>query len=481
MRNSHQKIIVFLKIAIVLFSIALFFLYTLNPDFNEDELCHLHQNWMSLHGKLHYRDYMTQHNPIILYAFAPFMAIVSPHTLLLIRVIIYAIFLYSLTKVKLITKNLTNSELFSYLAIALVPTFLITRQANLEVREDVFLIIFSLMATSIFLDKDKISSLKNNYQIGILFGLSLLSSLKSLPIIISWFITASYLLIIKKINLKSFLAQTLSFSLVIFIFLIALFKSGIFFDYIDSTFKFNQLYQVGQTCFNPFTLSSTKCFNYFAYSFRANAIYWVIMLVGLIYFPFHLKKQKNNYHYLFFSLLLFLHLGMLSLIAKFVFAQYLIVFSIYGSIAISVFLNIINKKITNPKINILIILLIFPYFFYYGRELISKINTKTQKPYTNTTLGQIDFLLKTKARTYHGYSFHPIFMADVDFVWHMGGDRVKHVWQSLGKTLRSDEDVIRNESPDILYYSDHSDPNIEEIIQQKYLKTQYSDLYIIKK
>lgn len=121
--------------------------WSLNKQFDHDELEVIHTSWKILQGERIYVDFFQHHHPLLYYLLVPIIVVFgeSTNTLIVARLVVFCLFLLILTITYLIANKTSSREASNISLIFLCTTFIFTTNV-IEIRPDVPQTLFCLLA-----------------------------------------------------------------------------------------------------------------------------------------------------------------------------------------------------------------------------------------------------------------------------------------------------------------------------------------------
>lgn len=293
-----KKIVYYLGAFTSIFTVASVKIYfSLNQLLNPDEFEHLHAAWLVSLGQLPFRDFFEHHSPLIWYLLSPLTKIFEndPDIIFAGRIFFLLLNIPLSLTLFLIINKIYNSKI-ALISLILVNSMTVFFINTLEIRPDVLLILFLLLAILTFFER------QNNPAaiLGAGFFLSLAffskqTALLSIPAFVLQLTIDSQKN--NKQRLKSIAWLLASFSLLPIIYFIYLINTHSLSEYLNLAFLFN------------LTLNTTFHFPFYADLGRGlpqDYIFWLIGLIGLlIAAKTAIKKRHPQYIFLFSIFLLF--------------------------------------------------------------------------------------------------------------------------------------------------------------------------------
>jgi 4-amino-4-deoxy-L-arabinose transferase-like glycosyltransferase len=268
--ESTQNRQYFLWFILGLLLVAVFF-WSLNKEFDHDELEVIHTSWKILKGEELYVDFFQHHHPLLYYLLVPVIAILGEKTstLIAIRLIFYACYAGILFATYLIAKRVFQKTT-AILSLVLLVAFLMYTRNAIEIRPDVpqtLLGLLSIYWLFVYLES------KSHYDLflcSLSVGLSFLFLQKSGIFILLEFIILLLAVCKNQISYRSLLFYLLGSSLPFGFYLLYLYGNG----YIDQYFTLNWL-------LNFKFIDRNYPWSTLLESFRDNLLSWTFFLIGL--------------------------------------------------------------------------------------------------------------------------------------------------------------------------------------------------------
>lgn len=175
-----------IRLAGLIFIIGLLLriVYIFQYHFDTDEPQHLHVVWAWTRGLLQYRDVFDNHSPLFHILCAPILYIVGERAtaLFFMRLAMVPLFLIAMFCTYIIGRNLFSKRIGVWTAvlISIYPAFFF---CSLQFRADVLWMVFWLAGLSVILGRAL--TLKRLFWAGLLFGLAVCASLKTILLLLS--------------------------------------------------------------------------------------------------------------------------------------------------------------------------------------------------------------------------------------------------------------------------------------------------------
>ncbi|MDO8241150.1 MAG: glycosyltransferase family 39 protein [Candidatus Moranbacteria bacterium] len=290
-------------VSIVLFALVAVAL-SLYRSFNHDEFEAIHSGWKIFAGEKIYVDFLQQHHFMLYYVLSDLIAIVGEGVKAIIasRLLSLAMAVGVAGLVYRIAKIAYDKNV-ALLSVFFLSSTVIFLQKILEVRPDVPLVLFELLAVFFLLRFFETKKLWQLLLSATALFVSFLFLQKAVFLIFLIGLIFLYKLWKKEIAWKDFL---------IFWGMMAVF-SGIFIWYVAVTFTWSEYFFLNWLI-NANLLNTFPLYKYLLISMEQNPLVWILFVVGIV----ELVRRKS------FSVIAFLALGMLSFIfaTKSPFPQY---------------------------------------------------------------------------------------------------------------------------------------------------------------
>lgn len=382
-KDVLPKILPFFLIGLLLLRLHLAF----NRYFDSDEMSHMHWAWLSVHGKIMYKDFFFYNLPFFQWLLAPVFLLPADETLLILaRVWQFAFYIGAIILLYRLVNRLTNNTTIGLTSLIIFIAFPMTLDKTIDIRPDIQMMVFYLLGLDIILHTRSWNNIKM-FILGLSTSLSVFITFKNLfaiPALLYAFIAISP----HTKQLKHFLWLTFGLGLPALIFLLFLITTNTFSLAYTSIVHDSVAVTAGKIPFSPWKALSPWPLVYMqtggvSYPWIINIGIWILAILGLILFVYRKPKLGS---------LVVLYIGV-AILFLFLFPapylQYFIPLSFFGSFlsayAIFDFLHVLNRNfpqrlpvITLGTILPLCFLLLYSLYLQYSVRITPHYDNREQ-------------------------------------------------------------------------------------------------------
>ena len=386
---------------LILAFLVLIVLNSRHRFFDGDEFEHVHSAWYVESGKVPFRDFFENHNPLLWYTMLPVLKLFG-HTVkavLALRGLMLALSLGSALLVYRLASQITVSREIGIVSLLLLLSTVLFSQKGIEIRPDVPQVFFGLMSISFLIDFFRRSEAKKIALSGLSASLSFLYLQKSLFLLAAFAVVFAYGRLRKRIEWRHIAAFGLSALLPLLAFLGFLLATRSLGDY----WATNWLAHAHKSRFYGDLLSLSGVL--------AENTVLIVYLIAAVPFAWKHKKSPEALKLVTF-LGLFLLLAGLSYKASY--SQHFLLPASLLCIPIAFYLRerfVELKKTGGEKLATLLLIVCIPFLVLTVTLLITN-----QKQ-----LERIDFVLRNTRETdlvYDGRSRFNLFRPDLHYFWY---------------------------------------------------------------
>lgn len=367
--------------------------WSLNKQFDHDELEVIHTSWKILQGERIYIDFFQHHHPLLYYLLIPIIVIFgeSTTTLIVARLIVFCLFSLILAITYLIANKTSSREASNISLIFLCTTFIFTTNV-IELRPDVPQALFGLLAILFLLFYFETKILSYLVLSSLAVSLAFLFLQKALFLILLLAIFLFYHAYRKNISYFSAFTYVL---LILFVYLLYLLHLT-FSDSLSAYLTFNWILNIK-------FLDRSYPVDTFINMYKVNAILWFYYALGLL--------SVNTFNQRFLS---FISLGLLLSIFSLQKPHQQYFISLIPLVAIISAYTVYTFFLSSRKLLIVVLILasVLPCYSLFGgvptlsnSEQLQKIN------YVLSITRPDDFV-------YDGNALFNVFRKDIDFFWY---------------------------------------------------------------